>query len=99
VETRPTAVPVRAKDLSILHHSKYKERAAYTPAATIKIDIKNKTVVELVIIPVANNRDPKKEMIKLRTNHSVVCVRSANTPIGTPINGRINKQSTYLRWL
>jgi hypothetical protein len=59
-ETRPTAVPVRAKDLSILHHSKYKERAAY-PAATIKIDIKNKTVVELVIIPVANNRTLRKK--------------------------------------
>jgi hypothetical protein len=46
--------------LSILHHSKYKERAAY-PAATIKIDIKNKTVVELVIIPVANNRTLRKK--------------------------------------
>jgi hypothetical protein len=53
-ETRPTAVPVRAKGICPFSITANKGTCSIHPAATIKIDIKNKTVVELVIIPVAS---------------------------------------------
>ena len=88
IEIRPTAVPVRTIGISPFSiTAKYSERAAYTPVATINIDVKNKSVAEAVMIPDANNMAPKNEIIKLINNQKVVCVRSANTPMATPITG------------
>ena len=95
IEIKPTAVPVRIKGISPLSiTAKYKDRAAYTPVATIKIETKNKIISVLEIIPDANSSAPKNEITKLTSSQNVVCVRSANNPMVTPINGlRNNKKA------
>ena len=79
MEIRPTAVPVRTSGIcprSIT--AKYKERAAYTPVATIKTDMKNRAVADFEIKLVANRSAPINDTTNPIINQKVLSVLQAH---------------------